>query len=432
VKICVVGTGYVGLVTGAGLAELGNKVFCVDIDDEKIANLKKGKTPFYEEGLKDLIEKNLKERRLFFTTSLAEGVHPSRIIFIAVGTPSKETGEADLSFVIKVAEDLSRLINEYKIIAIKSTVPVGALELVTEILEKEGKKKGIDFDIASTPEFLREGNAVYDFFHPSRTVLGYDNPKVGKLLHELFAPLHAPILHTTPATAQMIKYASNAFLASRISFINEIANICERVGADVVEVARGMSYDKRLGEGYLNPGIGFGGPCLVKDLKALIKLAETAGYKADFLQSILDKNEHQVKTVFYKTKEALGGMVYNKTIGILGLTFKPGTSDVRNSLSLKIVELLKKEGAHIKAYDPRGMDGAKKVLEDIELIEDPYGVAEGSDVLLIITGWEEFKKLDFDRIKKDLKNPFIVDGVNLLNPEKMRKAGFNYKGVGRR
>ena len=429
-RVCIIGTGYVGLVTGAGLAELGNQVFCVDVDDEKIANLKKGKTPFYEEGLKDLIEKNLKEGRLFFTTSLAEGVHPSKIIFIAVGTPAKETGEADLSFVIKVAEDLSCLINKYKIIAIKSTVPVGALELVTQILEREGKKKGVDFDIASTPEFLREGNAVYDFFHPSRTVLGYDNPKVGKILHELFAPLRAPILHTSPATAQMIKYASNAFLASRISFINEIANICEKVGADVVEVARGMGYDRRIGEGYLNAGIGFGGPCLVKDLKALIKIAENSGYEAHFLKSILEKNEHQTRTILYKIKQVLGEVLYDKTVGILGLSFKAGTSDVRNSLSLKIIKLLQKEGAKIKAYDPKAMEEARKVVPDVTYTEDPYETAQ-SDALVILAAWGEFKELDLEKIKGNLKNPVIIDGVNIFDPEKMRKLGFVYKGVGR-
>jgi len=430
-NICMVGTGYVGLVTGAGLAELGNRVVCVDVDEGKIEKLKRGKAPFFEEGLEELIKRNVEKERLFFTTSLGEGIVDSEIIFIAVGTPSKETGEADLSYVIKVAEDLSSLISGYKIIAIKSTVPVGTLELVTEILEKRGKIKGKDFDIASTPEFLREGNAVYDFFHPSRVVIGCDSLKVGKVLEGIFAPLGAPVLHTSPAAAQMIKYASNTFLACRISFINEIANICERVGADVVEVARGMGYDRRIGEGYLNAGIGFGGPCLIKDLKALIKIAEDKGYEAGFLKAILEKNEHQTRTIVYKIKEFLGEPLYERKIGVLGLTFKPGTSDVRNSLSLKIIELMQKEGARIKAYDPQGMEEAKKSLEEVELKEDPYAVAQGSDLLLILTGWEEFKKLNFDRVKKNLKNPFIVDGVNLLDPEKMRKMGFNYKGVGR-
>ncbi|MBC7189133.1 UDP-glucose/GDP-mannose dehydrogenase family protein, partial [Candidatus Aerophobetes bacterium] len=378
---------YVGLVTGAGLAELGNSVFCVDIDEEKIKKLKNGFVPFYEEGLKELILKNRKEKRLFFTTSLEKGVSLSEIVFIAVGTPSKETGEADLSHVIKVAEDLSCLISTYKIIAIKSTVPVGTLELFTEILQKKGKIKGRDFDIASMPEFLREGSAVYDFFHPSRIVIGCDNPQVSKILEEIFSPLGAPVLHTSPATAQMIKYASNTFLACRISFINEIANICEKVGADVKEVARGMGYDRRIGEGYLNAGIGFGGPCLVKDLKALIKIAEDRGYEAGFLKAILDKNEHQIRTILYKVKQLLGDSLYKKTIGVLGLTFKPGTSDVRNSLSLRIIDLLQKEGATVKAFDPQGMEEARKILPDVELVENPYDVAKSSDLLLVLTGW---------------------------------------------
>jgi len=430
-KICIVGTGYVGLVTGAGLAELNNQVICVDVDEKKIAELKEGKIPFYEQGLEELVRRNQKAGKLNFTTDLAEGVNFSRVIFIAVGTPPKENGEADLSSIIKVTEDLAHLIREYKIIAVKSTVPVGTFELITEILEKKGKRKGIDFDIASTPEFLREGNAVYDFFHPSRIVIGTDDPEVGRTLHKLFSPLNVPILHTNPATAQMIKYASNAFLASRISFINEIANICEKVGADVMEVAQGMSYDKRLGEGYLNPGIGFGGPCLIKDLKALIKIAENNGYEANYLRSILEKNEHQIRTILYKTKEALGGHLYGKTVGILGLSFKAGTSDVRNSLSLKIIELLQKEGAKIKAYDPQGMDDVKRIISNIVLAQNPYEAAK-SDVLLILTAWREFGELDLERIKKSLRSPIIVDGVNIFDPEKMKKMGFVYRGVGRR
>jgi len=429
-KICVVGTGYVGLVTGAGLAELNNQVICVDVDEGKIAELKEGKIPFYEQGLEELVRKNQRAGKLTFTTELAEGAGPSTLIFIAVGTPTRENGEADLSYVIRVAEDLAHLINGYKIIAVKSTVPVGTFELITEILEKKEKRKGVDFDIASTPEFLREGNAVYDFFHPSRIVIGADDLEVGRKLQEVFSPLNAPILCTNPATAQMIKYASNAFLASRISFINEIANICEKVGADVVEIARGMSYDKRLGEGYLNAGIGFGGPCLVKDLKALIKIAENNGYEANYLKSILEKNEHQIRAVLYKTKQALGGFLYGKTVGILGLSFKGGTSDVRNSLSLKIIELLQKEGARIKAYDPQGMEEARRTISNIAFTQDPYEAAK-ADALLILTAWPEFKELDLKKIKGNLKSPIIIDGVNIFNPEKMKKMGFIYKGVGR-
>ncbi|MBE0478999.1 UDP-glucose/GDP-mannose dehydrogenase family protein [Candidatus Aerophobetes bacterium] len=430
-KICVIGTGYVGLVTGAGFAELGNEVVCVDIDAEKINHLKQGKLPFYEEGLDELITKNVARKRLSFTTSLAEAASSAKIIFVAVGTPSRADGEADLSFIIQVAESLIPLLHDYKIIAIKSTVPVGTLKLFSEILELGGKKKGAHFDIASTPEFLREGDAVYDFFHPSRTVLGYDKPEVGKVLHELFLPLKSPILHTTSATAQMIKYAANTFLATRISFINEIANICEKVGADVMEVAQGIGYDKRLGEGYLRAGVGFGGPCLVKDLKALIRLAEENGYEARFLKSVLEKNEHQMRQIIYKTKQALQDVLYGKTIALLGLTFKAGTSDVRNSLSLKILKHLKKEGAKIKAYDPKGMEEAKHIIPEVTFTSDAYEAALDSHILLILTAWEEFATLDFEKLKKTMKQPLIIDGVNLLDADSMRKLGFVYQGVGR-
>jgi len=431
-NLCVIGTGYVGLVTGAGFAELGNNVVCIDVDKVKIDNLKKGVVPFYEKGLKELVDRNLKAGRIKFTISMKEGIRDARIIFVAVGTPSKEDGEADLSQVIKVAEELADLIQDYKIIAIKSTVPVGTFQLIREVLT--GKiKEGTHFDIVSNPEFLREGDAVYDFFHPTRVIIGVDEGKerVADEIGELFRPLRAPIIKTSIINAQMIKYASNVFLASRISFINEIANICERVGADVNEIARGMSFDKRLGEGYLRAGIGFGGPCLVKDLKALIKMAENYGYEAQHLKSILIKNEHQVKHVVFKVKSMLGEVLYGKTIGVLGLTFKPGTNDTRNSLALKIIDLLKKEGARVKAYDPKGMEEAKILMNDLILCQDPYEVALNSDLLLILTGWDEFKDLNFNHIKEKLKEPIIIDGVNLLDPEKMRNLGFVYRGIGR-
>jgi len=349
-----------------------------------------------------------------------------------VGTPSKEDGEADLSQVIQVAEELTGLIQDYRIIAVKSTVPVGTFQLIREILTRR-KREGVDFDIVSNPEFLREGDAVYDFFHPTRIIIGVDKEreKVAEELVELFRPLQAPIIKTSIINAQMVKYASNVFLASRISFINEIANICERVGADVNEIAKGMSFDKRLGEGYLKAGIGFGGPCLIKDLKALIKMAENYGYEAQHLKSILAKNDHQVKHIVLKVKRILGEVLYGKTIGVLGLTFKPGTNDIRNSLALKIIDLLKKEGTSIKAYDPRGMEEAKVYADDFKLCSDPYEVAQEADLLLILTAWDEFREIDFSRIKEKLREPIIIDGVNLLDPEKMRSMGFVYRGVGR-
>jgi len=431
-NICIIGTGYVGLVTGVGLAELGNRVVCVDIDRDKIDKLKRGVVPFYEKGLDELVKKNLKEKRIFFTTHLEEGINDSRIIFIAVGTPSREDGEADLSQVIQVAEDLARLMQGYKIIVVKSTVPVGTFQLIRKIFTRE-KKEGVDFDIVSNPEFLREGDAVYDFFNPTRIIIGIEKgrEKVADELIQLFRPLNAPIIKTSIINAQMIKYASNVFLASRVSFINEIANICERVGADVNEIAKGMSFDKRLGEGYLQAGIGFGGPCLIKDLKALIKMAESYGYEAEHLKSILNKNEHQISHIVLKVKKIVGEVLYGKIIGVLGLTFKPGTNDVRSSLALRIIDLLKREGANIRAYDPCGIEEAKMCISDIDFCTDPYEVATGADAILILTGWEEFKKIDFLRLKKLLREPIIIDGVNLLDPEKIRSAGFVYRGVGR-
>lgn len=431
-NICVIGTGYVGLVTGTGLAELGNKVTCVDVDRGKIEGLSKGIVPFQEEGLEKLIKKNLKEEKVFFTSDLRAGVNNTQIIFIAVGTPSREDGEADLSQIIQVTENLVDLIGDYKIIAVKSTVPADAFRLIKKILTRD-KKEGVDFDLVSNPEFLREGAAVYDFFHPTRIIIGVEKEReeVADRLMELFKPLNAPIIKTSIINAQMIKYASNVFLASRVSFINEIANICERLGADVEEIVRGMSFDKRLGQGYLKAGIGFGGPCLIKDLKALIKIAETYGYEAQHLKSILAKNDHQIKHILLKIKKILGELLYGKTIGVLGLTFKPGTNDVRSSLALKIIGLLKKEGARIQAYDPWGMKEAKRYLSDVQICPDPYRVASGADMLLILTAWEEFKQIDFKRIKKGLREPIIIDGVNLLEPEKIRNMGFVYRGVGR-
>ncbi|MCK4788755.1 MAG: UDP-glucose/GDP-mannose dehydrogenase family protein [Desulfobacteraceae bacterium] len=428
--ICVVGTGYVGLVTGAGLAELGNQVICVDVDSTKLTSINEGKIPFYEDGLEKILVKNQQNGRICFTTNLAEAVQSSKVLIVAVGTPEKAGGEPDLSQIIDLTEELTHLIGEYKIIAIKSTAPVGTDELIATILEKQGNKKHVNFDIAFIPEFLREGSAVRDFFHPSRIVIGVDNIEVGNVLSQLFSSLQAPILLTTPVTAQMIKYAANAFLTSRISFINEVANICDEVGADILEVVKGISYDRRLGEGYLQPGIGFGGPCLPKDLVALIKMAENHGYEANYLKSILQTNENQTRVVVNKVKEALGGSLEGKIIGVLGLTFKAGTSDVRNSLSLKILRLLQMEGAKIKAYDPQGMEEASKIINDVIMVQDPYQAAE-SDVLLILTGWEEFKSLDFKKIKGTLKTPHIIDGVNLLNPEHLKSLGFTYRGIGR-
>ena len=426
-NLSIIGTGYVGLTTGLGFAELGNRVICVDIDKNKIQGLKNGIIPIYEKGMEELLKKNRK--RISFTTNLRKAVKESGVIFIAVGTPAKDTGEADLSQIIDVAQNLRDAIDSYKVIVIKSTVPVGSVELIRDILSKK-KREGKDFDLVVNPEFLREGDAVYDFFHPSRIVIGTNSRRAADILLKLYKPLNSPTLITSPIDAQMIKYAANAFLASRISFINEIATIAERVGADIKNIVKGLSYDPRLGQGYLSPGIGFGGPCLIKDLKALISIAQSRDYEPRYLKSILDKNEEQMKSIVVKVKKALGGILYGRTLGILGLSFKPYTKDVRNSLAMRIVELLKLEGAKIKAYDPIAMDEARGLISDIEYLKDPYDLKE-IDLLLILVGYKEFKDLDYAKIKRGMTNPIIIDGVNLLDPAQMRSSGFIYKGVGR-
>lgn len=428
--IAIVGTGFVGLATGAGLAELGNRVICVDIDKEKISNLSNGYVPIYEEGLNELIERNRRLNRIFFTTDIEEAVNLSDIIFICVGTPSKEDGEVDLSQVISAVKGISSALNSYKIIAIKSTIPVGTLELIENIFSKSNKIRGKDYDLAVVPEFLREGKAVYDFFNPTRIVIGADKESVSKTLAEIFMPLEAPIVYTTPITAQLIKYASNAFLAARISFINEIANICDHIGINIKDVIEGMKYDKRIGGHYLSPGIGFGGPCLSKDLNGLIKMAESYGYQPRYLKSILDKNEQQISYVLNKLEKALGELNSYTNIGVLGLTFKPNTNDVRNSLSIKIINKIKERGTKVKAYDPRGMGEARKYISDIIFCEDLYETAKDSNALLILTAWDEFREIDLERIKSLMRSLIIIDGVNVLDPIKVKKFGFFYEGIG--
>uniref|UniRef100_A0A7C3MI54 UDP-glucose 6-dehydrogenase n=1 Tax=Dictyoglomus thermophilum TaxID=14 RepID=A0A7C3MI54_DICTH len=430
-NVGIIGTGYIGLVTALGLAEVGNRVICLDIDEEKINLLKKGISPIHEEGIEELLNRNIKEKRIFFTTDFQETIEKSEIIFICVNTPSKEDGEVDLSQVISSAKSISKFLKNRKIIAIKSTIPIGTLSKIREIFSKEGKKEGDEYELAIVPEFLREGKAVYDFFNPSRIVIGAEKDYVINSLKDLFSPFQAPMVITTPITAILIKYASNAFLAMRVSFINEIANICERFSVDVFEVIEGMKYDKRIGGEHLSPGIGFGGPCLSKDLMGLIKMAEKSGYEPDFLRAILEKNEHQVRHIVYKVKEQLSDLLYDYTISIWGLTFKPNTNDVRNSLAIKIINLLKNDGANIKAYDPYGMEEAKKIIKDVEYCNDIYEASKDSDLVLILTAWNEFKKVDFLKLKRLMKKPIIIDGVNILDPKEAKNHGFIYKGVGR-
>jgi UDPglucose 6-dehydrogenase len=456
-NICIIGgSGYVGFITGLGLAELGNRVINVDIDANKISLLCRGRCHIHEEdvNLEEVLRRNLREGRIEFTTDLERGVKHAQVIFVAVGTPEKENGEANLSQVIGAAEDLSRYIDSYKVIVMKSTIPVGTVELIRDILKRD-KVEGQDFDIVVNPEFLREGKGLYDFFHPTRIVIGANSERAKQILRTLYAPFinlgitpnpqvanvdtlttslrprpDTPILETDIASAQMIKYASNVFLATRISFINEIASICERVHANIKEVAKGIGYDPRIGHEYLEAGIGFGGPCLEKDLKALIKIAESSGYEPQLLKAVLEKNEYQTRQAIAKLKELTGHILYRRVIAIFGLAFKAGTNDVRASLSLRIIDQLEREGAIIRAYDPLALPEAKKIKPDIEYYEDPYETVRHADALLILTDWPQFEKLDYGRIKENMASPCIIDGRNILDAQNLRKLGFKYMGVG--
>ena len=428
-NICIVGAGHVGLVTGACFAELGNQVICVDNNRPKIAGLKKSIMPFYEPGLKELVAKNVKEKRLSFTTDLKEAVKKSLIVFIAVGTPPKENGEADLTDIERVAQNIAHYMPSYRLIVEKSTVPVETGKWVEHTIRVNirGKKK---FDVASNPEFLREGSAIEDFMHPDRVVLGIESKRAKDILKELYKPLKAPIIVTDIKSAEIIKHASNSFLATKVSFINAIANICERVGADVAKVAEGLGSDKRIGNKFLNAGCGYGGFCFPKDIEAFIRIAEKKGYDFRLLEAVKEINEEQKDLMIKKIESALWNLK-DKTIGILGLSFKPGTDDLRFAPSIDIIKKLKLDGAKICAFDPQAMPGARKILKDIKFCKDVYETAKGSDCLVILTEWNEFKELDFKRIKKLLKQPVVVDGRNIYDPQKMKKMGFRYFGIGR-
>ncbi|MCX5749211.1 MAG: UDP-glucose/GDP-mannose dehydrogenase family protein [Candidatus Saganbacteria bacterium] len=439
-RICVIGVGYVGLVTAACLADLGNEVVCVDSNKKKISALKKGRVPFYEPGLKELVVHNLKNKRLAFTGDLTLTVNKAEIIFIAVGTPPKATGEADVTAVIQVTKGIARAIKSkgikvrksslgYKLIVNKSTVPVGMGDLVTETLLKYGIPKK-SFAVVSNPEFLREGSALSDFRSPDRLVIGASNNKAFNLITDLYRPLNAHIIFTSIKNAELIKYASNAFLATKISFINEMANICERLGADIIEVAFGMGLDKRIGRGFLNAGVGFGGSCFPKDISALIHLAKSHGYEPVILKSTNEFNRSQREAFVSKVEKKLKGLK-NKTIGVLGLSFKPQTDDLRDAPSLDIIAGLRGKGAKVKVYDPIAMNAAKNILREVTFCKNAYQAAEGSHALLIITEWDEFKELDLSRIKTSMKMPVLIDGRNIYDPRRMREMGFQYTGTGR-
>ena len=429
-KIAIIGSGYVGLVTGACFSELGNRVICADNNKKKIEALKGGLVPIYEPGLAELITRNIKNKRLDFTANIKDAVRSSEVIFITVGTPALDNGEADLTGIEKVARAIAASMDGYRLIVEKSTVPVETGDWVRHTIATYIKDK-TKFDVASNPEFLREGQAIDDFMHPDRIVIGAESKKARDLLTELYKPFNAPIVITNIKSAELIKHASNAFLASKISFINAVSQVCEKVGADVEEVAKGMGLDRRIGPHFLNAGIGYGGSCFPKDLDAFVTIAEKLGYDFKLLKSVRKANEEQMNFMVKKVKDSLW-IIKDKTIGVLGLAFKPHTDDIRNAPAIDLIRILESEGAKIKAYDPQAMKNAKEVLKRAVFCPDAYAVARSADCLLIATEWDEFKELDFSRIKKLLKRPLIIDGRNLYEPERMGKLGFSYISIGRK
>lgn len=427
-KITVIGTGYVGLVQAACLADLGNEVWGIDIDKNKIANLKKGIIPIYEPGLEEIVKRNYKEGRLKFDTNLAPAVKKTEVIFIAVGTPPKNDGQADLSYVEAAAEEIAKNMNGYKLIVNKSTVPIGTGDMVANIVRKYYKGS---FDVASNPEFLREGSAVSDFMNPDRVVVGNASEKAKKILTKLYQPLNCPILYTDVKTAEMVKYASNSMLATQISFINSIANICERVGANVEDVAQGMKLDGRIGKrSFLAAGVGYGGSCFPKDVKALIQIARKYDYKFTILDSVEDVNYYQRQALTDKILRALKSP-RGKTVAVWGLAFKPKTDDMREAPSIDIIENLQAQNIKIQAYDPVAQEQAKKILKNTTYFSNPYETVRNADALVILTEWDEFKQIDLAKVKKLLHAPLIVDGRNIYDPAEMKKLGFEYISIGR-
>ena len=428
-NIAVVGTGYVGLVTGTCLADLGNRVACVDINEQKIEGLKQGVMPIYEPGLEELVTRNVQAGRLSFTTSYVEGLKEAEFVFIAVGTPEGVDGEADLRYVRMAARSIAEVMDHSMIIVNKSTVPVGTGDWVADII-REHCNGDADFAVVSNPEFLREGAAIGDFLYPDRVVLGSLNREAAEKVAQLYLPLRTTIMTTDLRTAEMIKYASNAFLATRISFINEIATVCEALGADVKEVATGMSYDKRIGHAHLDAGVGYGGSCFPKDVKALAYMAEIKGRHPQLLRAVMEINSYQRRAVVHKLEQALGNL-RGKTIGLLGLAFKPNTDDMREAPSAHIARMLQTAGARVRAYDPVAMKVAAREVPGVELAENAYAMAEGCDALVVVTEWNEFKQLDLARIRELMDRPVLIDGRNIYDPATMEELGFYYRGVGR-
>ena len=409
-NICVIGVGYVGLVTGAVFADQGNDVVCVDNDREKIEMLQAGKIPIYEPGLQEMVSRNLEDGRLSFTLDLVAGVEVSEIIFICVGTPAKDDGETDLSYVEEVAEGIGRSLNGYKVVVNKSTVPVGTGDLVREIVERHKRDPDVAFDVVSNPEFLREGSAIQDTLSPDRIVIGAPSHDSTMKLVELYHTLECPMIITDVHSAEMIKYASNAFLAMKVSFVNAVANICETAGADIQDVVRGMGYDTRIGRDYLGPGLGFGGSCFPKDLESLLHTSRVLGYEFGLLDEVINVNEGRVEHFMRRVTEALGGLE-GKVIGVLGLAFKPDTDDAREAKSLEVLRYLLHHGAIVKAYDPAAVENVRAQFPEVEYCESSYGAAEGVDALVIVTEWREFKQLNLQRIKDRMKPRSSSTGV---------------------
>ena len=437
-KIAMIGTGYVGLVTGTCFAESGNDVCCVDTNEKKINDLLEGNIPIYEPGLDVLVKRNFNNERLTFTTNIENAVDKSLLLFIAVGTPPDEDGSADLSHVLAVAKSIGQCMKEYKIIVDKSTVPVGTAQLVKKTIQEELDKRGvkIEFDVVSNPEFLKEGNAIDDFMKPDRVVVGCDNVRTGEIMKELYSPFvrtGKPILVMDVASAEMTKYAANAMLATKISFMNDIANLCERLGVDVAQVRQGIGSDSRIGYSFIFPGPGYGGSCFPKDVQAIVKTGEKLGYKLEILSAVESVNNRQKKVLFDKLKRRFGDELKNKTVAVWGLAFKPNTDDMREAPSIVLIKNLLAEGCKVKAYDPEAFKEAYKIFGDkIEYSKKQYAALEGSDALVIVTEWNEFRRPDFDKIKALLKQPIIMDGRNLFDPRKMAEIGFEYEGIGRR
>lgn len=429
-NVAIVGTGYVGLVSGACFADLGHRVICVDNDLKKVCALKKLKIPIYEPGLEELVRRNVKAGRLEFTADIAKAVKKSLAIFIAVGTPPKDNGEADLAGIESVARSIARSMDSYRLIVEKSTVPVETGIWVKKTVELNRKKK-VDFDVASNPEFLREGQAIGDFLKPDRIVVGVESKKAEKILRELYSSIKAPLVVTDIKSAELIKHASNSFLAAKISFINAVSRVCELTGADIERVAEGIGMDKRIGHNFLQAGIGYGGFCLPKDIEAFIRISEKLGYDFRLLKEVKRVNDEQRQDFVKKIETSLWN-IKGKSIAVLGLSFKPDTDDMRFAPSIDIIEALQRLGAKILVYDPQAMEKAKTLFKGVIFCKDAYAALRGADCALLVTEWNEFKDLDFRKVKKLMKHPLLVDGRNMYEPHKMKALGFEYVSMGRR